>query len=314
MTSPNIAPIIALTVNPALDLATEAEKIVPTDKIRCGPPRVDAGGGGINVARVIHGLGGPVRALFMAGGATGQRLDRLLADQGVPREMIEISGETRESFAVTETSSKCMYRFVLPGPTVSEAEWRETLDHLAAVDPAPGYLVASGSLAPGMPADFFARLAETVRARGVKFVLDTSGEPLKLAIEAGVDVIKPNLRELADATGVDIDSKEARERAIRDMVETGKADIVALTLGKDGAMLASADGVLERSPPAIDVEESAVGAGDSFTGGLVLGLAEGRALDDAFRLAMAASAATLLTPGTALCERGEVERLYAAMA
>lgn len=309
-----IAPIVTLTVNPALDLATETERIVPTDKIRCQPPRIDAGGGGINVARVIHRLGAPVRALFLAGGANGQRLDKLLADQGLPREKIEIAGETRESFAVTETGSNRMYRFVLPGPTVSAEECRSTLACLAAIDPAPAFVVASGSLAPGMPVDFFADLSETVRARNAKFVLDTSGEPLKLAMEAGVDVIKPNLRELADATGVDVASRTAQQRAITRLVESGKADIVALTLGKDGAMLASADGILERTPPPIEVEKSAVGAGDSFTGGLVLGLADGRGLNDAFRLAMAASAATLLTPGTALCNRADVERLYALLA
>lgn len=207
-----------------------------------------------------------------------------------------------------------MYRFVLPGPTVSAEECRSTLACLAAIDPAPAFVVASGSLAPGMPVDFFADLSETVRARNAKFVLDTSGEPLKLAMEAGVDVIKPNLRELADATGVDVASRTAQQRAITRLVESGKADIVALTLGKDGAMLASADGILERTPPPIEVEKSAVGAGDSFTGGLVLGLADGRGLNDAFRLAMAASAATLLTPGTALCNRADVERLYALLA
>lgn len=312
--------IVTLTINPALDLATEADKVAPTDKIRCAPPRVDAGGGGINVARVIHILGGsagqaqPVRALFLAGGATGARLDSLLAEHGLPREKIAIAGETRESFAVTETSSRRMYRFVLPGPTVSDQECRAVLDHLAAIDPAPAFLAASGSLAPGMHTDFFARLSETVRASGTKFVLDTSGKPLKLAVEAGVDVIKPNLRELSDITDDNIESRAARKRAIRKLVDDGKAGLVALTLGKDGAMLASADGVLERTPPPIRAKESAVGAGDSFTAGLVLGLAEGRTLDDAFRLAMAAGAATLLTPGTALCERGEVERLYAAMA
>ena len=186
--------IVTLTLNPAVDLSTAVERVVPSLKLRCAQPRRDPGGGGVNVARVVKRFGGDVEAILPVGGFTGELLRRLLAKEQISSCLIKAETETREDFSVTESSTGSQFRFVLRGEPLREAEWRECLEALGASR--PNFVVASGSLPPGVPDDFYARAAATARKLGAKFFLDTSGAPLAAAIEHGVDMIKPNYREL----------------------------------------------------------------------------------------------------------------------
>lgn len=300
--------ILTVTLNPAIDVSTTVERIEPGAKLRCGPGRRDAGGGGINVARVVTRLGGDALAIFPAGGLTGELLTRLLAAEGVPVAATPIAGDTREDFTVVERSTGREYRFVLEGPRLAWTEWQACLD--AAVQPgdAAGIVVASGSLPPGAPTDFHVRLATAAKAAGDRVILDVSGPALAAALEEGVYLIKPNLRELGELTGEGVDDPLAAMRAARAIVARGGAEVVALTLGAQGAVLVTAEATL-RSPALPVIPVSTVGAGDSFLGGLVQALASGANLQDAFRLGMACGAAALLSPGTGLCEPAEVARL-----
>lgn len=301
-------PILTLTMNPALDVSTAVERVVATHKLRCGPARVDPGGGGVNVARVVHRLGGEACALYVVGGPTGEAYRQLLEAEGVSGVPIAVAGSTRQDFTVDETATGEQYRFVLRGPELSQGEWRGALGILEEHVAAGSYVVASGSLPPGVPDDFYARVARLCREREARCVLDSSGEALRAALEEGVCLVKPNRRELCGLTGRALDTAEEQERAARELVDGGQAEIVALTLGADGAVLAWRDGVLRL--PALEVEaQSAVGAGDSFVGAMVLALARDRPLVEAFRYACAAGAAALLTPATELCRRDDVLRL-----
>ncbi len=298
--------IVTLTLNPALDLSTSASKVEPQHKLRCAAAQEHPGGGGINVARVLFRLGADVLALFPAGGPSGQRLRRALDGEGVASEVVSIQGETRESFTVHETSTGQDWRFVLPGPTLAPAEWQACLDR--ALLRAPAWLVASGSLPPGVPDDAYARLASAAAAKGTRLVLDTSGPALAAALSAGVEVVKPSLRELQAWSGLALDTPSERLRACRELLASGHSQAVALSLGADGALIVSAEGAWEA--PGLDVPvASTIGAGDSFVGGLVWALAAGQPLAEAFRFAMAASAAALLEQGTSLCQAADVHRL-----
>jgi len=281
--------------------------VVHTFKVRCTSVRHDAGGGGINVARVVHRLGLEVTAIYTAGGPSGQRLHQLLDREGLQQRIVAIESDTRESFTVFERASGNEYRFVLPGPELREPEWRSCLELLRGLP--MDYLVLSGSLPPGAPEDFYAQATRIAKDRGARILVDAAGAPLKAALEEGVHLVKPNLRELMDLTERRADVKADQARLAQSLIETGKTEIVALTLGRDGALLAWPEGTLRLRAPSV-LTQSAVGAGDSFLGGFVVGLVRGWPTTDSFRFAMAAGAAALLTPGTELCRPEDVMRLY----
>lgn len=301
--------IVTLTVNPAIDIATSVECMTDTHKMRCAAVRSDPGGGGINVARVVHRLGGDCLAVYLAGGPMAERLAWLLTAEGLPFEQLRIGGETRENFSVTETSTHREFRFVMPGPVVSEAEWQHCLDRLDALHPAPLYLVLSGSLPLGVPEDFYARVIRMAKAHGSRVVLDTSGPTLRLALPSAPYLIKPSLNELRQLTGLTLETEADCLRAAREIVQARHADVVALTLGAGGAMLVTQDDVAYASSVATSVH-STIGAGDSFVGAMVWALNWGADVRQAFRYGMAAAGAALGHAGTELGSAAEIERYY----
>jgi 6-phosphofructokinase 2 len=304
--------IVTLTMNPALDIATSTERVEPAHKLRCTAPRYDAGGGGINVARAVHALGGEALAIFPAGGAAGEMIEHLLSEEGVPYRTIGITGFTRESLAVEERRSGHQFRFILPGPEIGPADQERCLDALSAAAPGASYIVASGSLPLGVPDDFYAGIAALAKRRGRQLILDTSGAALKQAGQ-GVYLLKPSLRELEQLTEREICSERDEAAAAREVIAQGRAEIVLLSLGARGALLVSRHEI-ERVP-AIPVEaRSTVGAGDSMLAGVVLGLTRGQPLRTALRFGMAAGAAALLGSGSQLCRLADVERLGGQLA
>jgi len=301
--------ILTITMNPALDLSIATDKVRDTHKLRCSATELHPGGGGVNVARVLQRLGGDCLALYLAGGLNGQQLQLLLADENVYGHCIAIAGETRENFTVHELSSGLDFRFVLPGPVVTPAEWQACLDWVSALEKFPRYWVLSGSLPPGVSDDFYARLARLAKARGSRVVLDSSGPALAAALDEGVYLVKPSLRELHDLTGRSLDTEAQWREAARQIIQKGQAQIVALSLGDEGALLVTADQALRARSLPVTVK-STIGAGDSFVAGLVWGLNRGSSLEEVFRYGMAAGAAAVLSAGTSLCQAADVARLY----
>ncbi|MBX9823639.1 MAG: 1-phosphofructokinase family hexose kinase [Xanthobacteraceae bacterium] len=303
-----MATIAALCMNPAIDVSTFVERMLPTRKLRCAAVRRDPGGGGINVARVVRRLGGTVTAVYPGGGATGELLRRLVEQEGIDSRVLPAMQETREDFTVLETATGNQYRFVMPGPMLSEREWHSCLDRITSIGPAADYIVASGSLPPGVPADFYALLARAARKRGAKLILDTSGPALEAGLNEGVFLVKPSLRELSELVRKPIDEPDAWIEVTRTLVAAGCAEMVALTLGEKGALLATRDSMLQAEALAVN-PVSTVGAGDSFLGAMAWSLARGDGAVRAFRYANAAGAAAVLAPGTELCRAEAVERL-----
>ncbi|HZP69704.1 MAG TPA: 1-phosphofructokinase family hexose kinase [Pseudolabrys sp.] len=300
--------IVTLTINPAIDIFVNVGRIEPTRKMRCSAPKRDPGGGGINVARVAHRLGARVTAIFPTGGAIGKLLHRLVDREGIDNIVTPSHVETRENFTAYEETTGEQYRFVLPGSALHRAEWEAVLEKLATIAERPKIVVASGSIPPGVPDDFFARVARQAKQLGAHCVIDTSGPALKAALAEGVSLIKPNLTELTDLVGAPLASDDARVAACRKLIAGGHVEAVALTLGEDGSLLVTADKAFRAAPMAIE-PVSTVGAGDSFVGGLVAALAEGKELPQAFRAAVAAGSAAVLSPGTELCREEDVQRL-----
>jgi 6-phosphofructokinase 2 len=303
-----VSDIVTITINPAVDIFVSTAKIEPTRKMRTSAPKRDPGGGGINVARVAFRLGAKVTAIYPASGAIGRLLTRLLEREGITSIVTPSHAETRENFTAYEDESGEQFRFVLPGSPLHRAEWEAMLYELEHIETKPKFVVASGSVPPGVPADFFAKVAAIAKKLGAKPLIDTSGAALKAAIDEGVYLAKPNLNELIDLCGKPLDSEKARIAACRDMIKSGEAEVVALTLGDQGALLVTRDGVWRAGAMQIEAV-STVGAGDSFLGGMVAALAAGEPLDKAFRVAVAAGFAAVMRPGTELSHQDDIERL-----
>ncbi|MBO9576269.1 MAG: 1-phosphofructokinase family hexose kinase [Sphingobium sp.] len=299
--------IATLTMNPTIDVAYDVPKVFHTHKIRVNQEYHNPGGGGINVARVYVRLGGNARCYYLSGGATGIALDGLLDLHNLVRTRIAIAGETRVAANVLEQESRKEYRFVPAGPTVNEAEWQAALDMLAEVE--CDYLVASGSLPPGVPEDFYARLAALMKPRGIRFVLDSSGAALWAGLEAGgVHLAKPSAGELQQLVGRELKDVADIGQAATELVGTGKVEMLAVTMGHEGAVLAHAGGTMH--VPAVPIEAgSTVGAGDSFLAGMLYGLSDGQSPEKAFRLGMAAGTAAVLRPGTDLAQQEDIEAM-----
>jgi len=301
-------PIVTLTLNPALDLSTSTEAIIPTEKMRCSAPHFDPGGGGINVARAICSLGGQSLAVFPAGGPTGTALLTLLAEEGVACRPIHIAGRTRENLAVDERKSGQQFRFVMPGPVLQTEELDACLSALAGIRPKPAYVVASGSLPPGCPDDYYAEVIDWATANEIRTVLDTSGPALNVILAKKVFLAKPSRSELEHLTGSIFTSRDSIIAAARDLVSQRCAEIVVVSLGAEGAVLASEKVTGFLPAPHVKVCSS-VGAGDSMVAGLILAIAQRQPLEKALQLGIAAGAAAALQPGTGLCRREDVVRL-----
>ena len=302
--------IVTITLNPAVDLACEAEAVIHTRKVRTSTEQFDPGGGGINVARVVRDLGGEALAVVLIGGGTGRFLQELLTDARVECLTIPVAGRTRVSVAVHERSTGLEYRFVPEGPPMTASEWDAVLDALGRVE--GGWVVASGSLPRGAPEDAYAHIARICSRRGQRFVLDTSGPSLKAALGTGATLIKPSLREFEGMVGRPmLDPREQELEAIA-LVRGGAAQMIALSLGAGGAILATASGAIRMPAPQVPVR-SAVGAGDSFVAAMTLGLANGLAPEKAFAYGIAAGSAAVMRYGTAHPRREDVEELYRQM-
>ncbi|WP_095588314.1 1-phosphofructokinase family hexose kinase [Actibacterium ureilyticum] len=303
--------ILTITLNPAVDLATTAPAVTAGPKLRCGPVRTDPGGGGINVSRAIAQLGGQSRALVAIGGTTGKKLRQLLAAEGIAVLPFRTTGETRQSLAVTDDSTGEQYRFVLPGPVWDDERVTAVLATISAAVPDHGLVVLSGSLPPGVGADFPHALCATLAERHAQVIADTSGAAL---------------HQLANATGTPpfvlrMDQAEAEELATRplpersdsagfaaELVARGAAQVVIIARGADGSVLATADQRLHVTAADVPVR-SKVGAGDSFVGGFAMALSRGRDLATALQYGAAAASAAVMTDATQLCRRSDFDTL-----
>ena len=306
-------PILTVTLNPALDIAAHVRKLEPRGKLRCRDVTTEPGGGGANVSRAILRLGGTSLAFVAIGGGLGQSYLRLLEADGVRCLPFEIHGETRQSFHVTEDESGAQYRFVLPGPSWSEDDTERVLAALLRHGREASHLVLSGSLPPGVPDDTYRRLAAALGQDGVQVIVDASGPALAAIISGriGVCLLRMNRQEAEDVAGRNFSTRQDALDLAERLVAEGVAGAVAITMGEEGALLATPEERLHIRPPRVDVVSS-VGAGDSFVGAAVLALARGDPVSNACRDGVAAAAATMTTPGSALFEREIFTRIAAA--
>ncbi len=305
--------ILTVAVNPAVDLSTRVERMLANRKLRCAGAHVEPGGGGINVSRVIRGFGGKSTAFVALGGPTGRTLRELMRQEGLDVDALPIAENTRQNVTVDETRRERQYRLVLQGPHWSGKEVKAALARIERLARSHQYVVATGSLPPGVPEDFYARIARIVKRQGGRMILDTSGPPLQAALEAGVFLVKPNHIEFRDLAGARSTDWKTMARVGHRLQERGKAEIMIVTRGDLGALAIlppnNKGGEAWRLQSPKGKVVSLVGAGDSLIGAFVLALARGKPLLEACRLGVAAASAAVEAPGSELASRKETLRI-----
>ncbi|MFJ4838047.1 1-phosphofructokinase family hexose kinase [Streptomyces sp. NPDC088746] len=296
--------ILTVTLNTALDLTYAVPALVPHTSHRVDDVTERPGGKGVNVARVLSALGHETVVTGFAGGATGAVLRELLG--ALPHRptdaFVTVAGNTRRTLAVVDRSSGDTTQLNEPGPLIGAGEWAAFLGTFGELLPGAAAVALCGSLPPGIHVGAYAELVRLARAAGVPVLLDTDGEPLRRGIAARPDLVKPNADELARLTG-------AREplRATRDARRRGAHSVVA-SLGADGLLAATPDGVWRAAPPTA-VRGNPTGAGDSAVAGLLSALAEGLGWQDRLIRAVALSTATVLAPAAGEFDRAAYEDL-----
>lgn len=305
------APILTVTLNPALDLSTAADEVRPDLKLRCDKPVVDPGGGGINVSRAIKIMGGSSTAMVALGGATGTRIAELLKADGLQLLRLTAPGETRQSLAVTDRATGSQYRFVLPGPEWHKAHVADSMSAIAEAARAGGWVVVSGSNPPGVVPGFEQMLTVRLKDGRAKLLVDTSGEALRALAGSStpVDVLRMDSHEAEELAGRALPLRSDSAAFAAALVMDGAAKSVIVARGADGSVIARADGAWHAEAAKVPVV-SAVGAGDSFVAGFMLATARDWPVEDALALGAAAASAAVTTPATELCRAHDVEQLY----
>lgn len=299
--------IITVTFSPCIDKTTSVPEFIPEKKLRCSPPVYEAGGGGINVSRALVKLGGSSVAIYPSGGCTGALFDRLLAKDQVETRVVRAESETRENFIVVQESTGDQYRFGTPGTFLAEHEWKEMIK-LIEEENHIDFIVASGSLPPGVPLDIYARIAAIAKSRKAKFIVDTSGEALAHAINEGVFLVKPNLNELGSLTGKPVASAAQITDAAKQIIKEKNCKAVVVSMGGAGAVFVTEDQAEKIPVPKVEVK-STVGAGDSMVAGIVLYLAKGKNIFEAVQYGLACGTAATMNPGTELCKKVDADRI-----
>jgi 6-phosphofructokinase 2 len=294
-------PVATLTLNPSADISVEVDRWLPGEKLRAQVLRWDPGGGGINVARVMRALGLDSLAIHTAGGPEGAKLNHALDRAGLHHRAIEIQDVTRISILIKDRNSGERYTLTLPGPTLSPDECAACLAAVEASGATRGLVVASGSLPPGAPGDFYAQAARLVARAGGSFIIDTSERALRPVLGERIYLAKLNRSELADLAGRALDDRDATIAFGRELVARRSLEYLAVTLGAEGALLISAADTYYCPSPRI-AARSPVGAGDSFLAALAVGLFNAEPIDQALRFAVCAGAAAASGEGTTLVD------------
>ncbi len=299
--------ILTITLNPCIDKSSSVEIFKPESKLRCTEVVNEPGGGGINVSKALQKLETASVALFPAGGHNGNMLCSLLKQEAILFHAVDTKVETRENWIVLETSTNNQYRFTFPGREVQEETIKTLIDQIRAFTPT--FVVASGSLPPGLPDYFYGLIVKNAAAVGAKCIVDTSGPALQALKGKHAYMIKPNISELCKMLNVDSLEKEEVPDAAQQAIMDGYAEMIVVSMGPDGAWLVSKDKRYFCEAPKVE-KRSTVGAGDSMVAGITFMLQKERALKDAIRFGVACGSAATMNEGTQLFKRDDAEKLF----
>lgn len=302
--------ILTVTLNPCIDKSSVAEKLKPESKLRCTEVVNEPGGGGINVSKALQKLETASVALFPAGGHNGNMLCSLLRDENIVFHAVDTKVETRENWIVLEHSTNNQFRFTFPGRAVQEETVITLVDQVRSFT--PSFVIASGSLPPGLPDYFYGLIVKNAKSVGARCIVDTSGPALQALKGKGAYLIKPNIGELCKMLDVEWLDKEEVPGAAQQAIRDGFAELIAVSMGPEGAWLISEHEKHFAKAPQVE-KKSTVGAGDSMVAGITYMLQQNKPLEEVIRFGVACGSAATMNDGTQLFKKEDAERLYNSM-
>lgn len=300
--------IVTVTPNPALDRTLTVPRITFNEVIRATESRLDWGGKGFNVSRALAALAVESVAMGFVGGVTGQMLEHGLRDLGIVTDLIYVGGETRTNTVIAEADTGRYVKVNEAGPTLRAQEVAAFFERVQRRVRAGDIWVLSGTLPPGAPRDFYVRLIGLVQGGGARALFDSSGEALRLGCAARPYLVKPNVAEAEEATGLSIRSDADALAAAASFLRQG-IEVVALSLGAEGLLLASQARSVWARPPRV-TRRSSVGVGDALLAGLAWALQQGLPPEEMARWGVAVGTAAAMREGVSFGNRAEVEAVY----
>ncbi|CEP68206.1 Tagatose/fructose phosphokinase [Moorella glycerini] len=299
--------ITTVTVNTAIDKTYIVENFGPGGVFRVQRVMAQAGGKGLNVARVVKAFGEEVVATGFIGGYNGRFIEESLAAEGIKGDFVHVSGESRICLNILDTAGKTQTELLEPGPEVTFEEGERLKEKIKFLARQSQVVTMSGSLACGLMPDFYSHLIEVAHKEGAKVILDTSARALKEGLKARPFMVKPNLQEAEALTGKSLAEEKAQYDFLEEMIETG-VEVAVLSLGEAGALIRTREAFFKIIPPRV-VAVNTVGCGDSFVAGFAVALARDDSLLTAAKLATAVATASATSLGTGECKIELVEKL-----
>jgi 6-phosphofructokinase 2 len=300
--------ITTLTLNPALDKSAQVDQFVPEQKLKCHSIQYQAGGGGVNISRVLHTLQVKNKCIFTSGGDTGLYLKNLLVKENIDLKTIAVNSWTRENLSIVDTKTELQYRFGMPGNDLNTSDIELIKTELTNEVKDNSILVLSGSLSEKTPSNLYATLLKMLAGKNVKVVIDTSGQALIETLKENVYLVKPNQRELAQLAGKEFLSKNEQEDFAMELINSKKAKLVVVSMGARGAFLASSEGIFYKSAPSVKVK-STIGAGDSMVAGMVYAIQQGLSSEEILKWGVVCGVATTMTEGTNLASQENINKV-----
>jgi tagatose 6-phosphate kinase len=299
--------ILTVTLNPTVDKSYYVDKLIPGEVIRVKKCEETPGGKGIQVAKVARLLGEQVTATGFIGGRAGDFINSFLIKAGITTSFISVNDETRTCVNVNDASTGRQTELLEPGEEITQEKQRELLEYFEKELDSCDIVAISGSVPVGIDENYYPKLIRLAKQAGKKVILDTSGKLLQAGVKACPHIIKPNRDEMIELIGRDIKTKEDIISAAFEIKESG-IETVIVSLGKDGAMFVTDNGVYQGTTPDIKIVNT-VACGDSLVAGFATGLSRNLNITDTIKLAMAVSTANALRKETGFFIQEDLERL-----
>ncbi|MBQ2695788.1 MAG: 1-phosphofructokinase [Clostridia bacterium] len=296
--------ILTVTLNPCLDKTISLNGFFEGGLNRADSVRSDAGGKGINVAKVLKGFGADVMALGVMGDKGSEALLEELARRGIDHDFLFVPGTVRTNYKLFDSQKGQVTEVNEPGFSVAEKEVLGLVSLIEKHLPEAAVMVLAGSMAPGIPKDMYQRLITLAQAYHVKVILDADGEALSLGLLAKPYAIKPNRFELEQLSGKELSDEAALLAYGQTLLDSG-VGLLCISLGGEGALFMTPEAAYRVTPSPI-VCQSTVGAGDSMVAAIAYSNVMGKDLATLSKMATAAGSVTASKPGTEVCTLEEV--------